>query len=134
MACGIFAAWDDPSNVRGEGPSSCYETKPFPPRAPISAFTRPAIAVAGFLVARGTVAWHTRPMRMDLSPAQIGLLERLQKGPVTFSGAEPDDDRLAMLQLYIAGLASQVSRQAIHSPIKWCIAPLGNKMLRSLRS
>lgn len=73
-------------------------------------------------------------MRMDLSPAQISLLKRLQRGSLTFSGAEPDDDRLAMLQLYIAGLVSQVSRQAINDPIKWCIAPLGSKTLRSLQS
>lgn len=73
-------------------------------------------------------------MRMDLSPAQISLLKRLQRGPVTFSGAESDDDRLAMLQLYIAGLVSQASKQATNNPIKWCIAPLGSKTLRSLQS
>lgn len=71
-------------------------------------------------------------MRMELSPAQISLLKRLQRGPLMFSGAEPDDDRLAMLQLYIAGLVSQVLRQATNDTIKWCIAPLGSKTLRSL--
>ena len=97
-------------------------------------FDPPGSGRGGFFVARGTPAWHTRPMRMDLSPAQISLLQRLQRGPITFSGAELDDDRLAMLQLYIAGLVAQVSRQATDNPIKWCIAPLGSKTLRSLRS
>jgi hypothetical protein len=73
-------------------------------------------------------------MRVDLTLAQLQLLTRLQRGSLTFTGAETDDERLAMLQLLIAGLVAQDPDQARDAAIKWCITIAGRAAIRSAQA
>ena len=73
-------------------------------------------------------------MRMDLTPVQLELLVRLLRGPLTFSGAEADEERLAMLQLLISGLVLQDPNQARDAAIRWRITTAGSAAIRSAKA
>ena len=69
---------------------------------------------------------------MDLSDDQQRLLRRLLTGPVIFSGEETDEERLAMIQLFIAGLVDQRTDLKGARNIEWQVTPRGRHELKRL--
>lgn len=61
---------------------------------------------------------------MDLSEKQRFLLLALRRNPVTFTGSEPQDEHLAMLQLWMLGLVEREDEEE-PAPIKWRITKRG---------
>lgn len=61
---------------------------------------------------------------MDLSEKQRFLLLALRRGPVIFTGQEPQDEHLAMLQLWMQGLVDREDQEQ-PGPIKWRITKRG---------
>lgn len=65
----------------------------------------------------------------ELTADQTVLLKRMKRAPVAFSGYESDDLRLAMLQLYLAGLVDQSRNSTNPSVIAWRITRRGRVAL-----
>ncbi|GJE55014.1 hypothetical protein [Methylobacterium thuringiense] len=64
-------------------------------------------------------------MDMDLSEKQRFLLLALRRNPMTFTGQEPQDEHLAMLQLWMQGLVDREDDEQ-PGPIKWRITKRGS--------
>jgi hypothetical protein len=73
-------------------------------------------------------------MHVNLTPAQLQLLTCLQRSPLTFTGSETDDERLAILQLLIAGLVAQDLDQARDAAIRWRITTAGSAAIQSAKA
>ncbi len=62
---------------------------------------------------------------MDLSEKQRFLLLALRRTPLAFTGGEPQDEHLAMLQLWMQGLVEREDEEQ-PGPIKWRITRSGS--------
>lgn len=68
---------------------------------------------------------------MDLSEKQRFLLLALRRTPMTFSGNEPQDEHLAMLQLWMQGLVEREDDEQ-PGPIRWRITKRGSTEVSQL--
>lgn len=62
---------------------------------------------------------------------QVSLLARLRWRALVFSGRESDDERLAMLQLYAAGLVSPFAGDREAEILEWRITERGRTARRA---
>ncbi|OAH26213.1 hypothetical protein AX289_21930 [Methylorubrum populi] len=62
---------------------------------------------------------------MKLSEDQRKLLLQLKRSALSFTGCETDAQRLAMLQLYMAGLVTQSTRPEHRQELTWMITCKG---------
>lgn len=65
-----------------------------------------------------------------LTAEQTALLARMKRAPIVFSGFETDEQRLAMLQLYVARLVDQSKNSADTGAIAWKITQRGRVAAR----
>lgn len=66
---------------------------------------------------------------LKMTESQRLLLLNLQKRAVVFSGAETDDERLAMLQLYAKGYVTPLTSRMKRDAMEWRITNAGRKAL-----
>ena len=72
-----------------------------------------------------------RSFIIDLEENHISLLQRMRRRGMTFSGRESDEERLNLLQLYVAGLVTQKTDRHQSICIHWGITVRGRAAVRA---